>query len=56
MLDYCCGSGGKSLAIAHYLEGKGQIYLHDPNEKVLQRAKKRFQKIGITNVQFHNNE
>ena len=30
VLDYCSGSGGKSLAISHLLEGKGQIFLHDP--------------------------
>ncbi|EKE08739.1 MAG: hypothetical protein ACD_17C00018G0001, partial [uncultured bacterium] len=28
-LDYCSGSGGKALAIAPLMQGKGQVYLHD---------------------------
>lgn len=56
MLDFCSGSGGKSLAIAHLLKGKGQIFLHDPRIKTIENAKKRFQKANITNVQFHTNE
>jgi 16S rRNA (cytosine967-C5)-methyltransferase len=35
VLDYCSGSGGKSLAISHLLDGKGQLYLHDPRAKML---------------------
>ena len=38
----CSGSGGKSLAIAHLLKGRGQLFLHDPREKVLLNAKHRF--------------
>lgn len=56
MLDYCSGSGGKSLAISHLLDGKGQIYLHDPRQKTLENAKKRFQRAGVQNVQFHYDE
>ena len=56
VLDFCSGSGGKSLAIAHLLEGKGQIFLHDPRVSSLENAKKRFKKAGITNVQYHENE
>jgi 16S rRNA (cytosine967-C5)-methyltransferase len=56
VLDFCSGSGGKSLAISHLLEGKGQIYLHDPRESTLLNAKKRFHRAGATNVQFHSNE
>lgn len=56
MLDFCSGSGGKSLAISHLLEGKGQLFLHDPREKILENAKKRFQKVGAQNIQFHKDE
>ncbi len=28
ILDYCGGSGGKSLAIAHLLNNTGQIFVH----------------------------
>lgn len=56
VLDYCGGSGGKSLAIAHLLQGKGQIFVHEPREVALGKAKKRFNRAGINNVQFHSNE
>jgi 16S rRNA (cytosine967-C5)-methyltransferase len=41
VLDYCSGSGGKTLAFAHHLEGKGQIFLHDIRKGVLIEAQKR---------------
>ncbi len=52
VLDYCSGSGGKSLAFGTRMQGKGQIYLHDVRETVLQQAKKRMNRAGIQNVQF----
>lgn len=48
--DYCAGSGGKTLAFAHLLEGKGQIYVCDNRNFVLTEAKRRFKKAGISNV------
>ncbi|MCH9629268.1 MAG: Ribosomal RNA small subunit methyltransferase B [Chlamydiia bacterium] len=54
VLDYCAGAGGKSLAFAHKLEGKGQIYIHDIRERVLLEAKKRFKRAGIQNAQTWN--
>lgn len=52
VLDYCAGSGGKSLALAHLLEKSGQIYLHDLRPHILLEAKKRFKRAGIQNAQF----
>ncbi|MBI5273977.1 MAG: RsmB/NOP family class I SAM-dependent RNA methyltransferase [Chlamydiales bacterium] len=52
VLDYCAGSGGKSLAYAYRLEGKGQIFLHDIRLPVLDQAKKRFNRAGIQNYQL----
>jgi len=52
VLDYCSGSGGKTLAFAYRLEGKGQIYLHDIRPFALQEAKKRLRRAGIQNVQI----
>ena len=49
VLDYCCGSGGKTLAFAHKLEGKGQLYLHDVRPHVLTEAKKRLKRAGVQN-------
>ncbi|NGX61035.1 MAG: Ribosomal RNA small subunit methyltransferase B [Chlamydiae bacterium] len=51
VLDYCAGSGGKTLAFAHQMEGKGQIYLHDVRRGVLDQAKKRLKRAGIQNGQ-----
>lgn len=51
VLDYCSGSGGKTLAFAPRLTGKGQIYLHDIRPSVLVEAKKRLKRAGIQNAQ-----
>ena len=52
VLDYCAGSGGKALAFAHKLAGKGQIYLHDIRPTALAKAKIRLRRAGIENAQF----
>ncbi|MCB1149695.1 MAG: RsmB/NOP family class I SAM-dependent RNA methyltransferase, partial [Chlamydiia bacterium] len=52
VLDFCSGSGGKTLAFAHKLRGTGQLYLHDIRLNALQEAKKRMKRAGIENVQF----
>lgn len=52
-LDYCAGSGGKTLAFASKMEGKGQIFLHDVRKIALSQAKKRLKRAGIQNAQFH---
>lgn len=51
VLDFCSGSGGKTLAFAPFMEGKGQIYLHDIRKHVLIEAKKRLCRAGIQNAQ-----
>ncbi len=50
-LDYCAGSGGKSLAIAPKLQERGQLFLHDIRPAILQEAKKRLKRAGIQNAQ-----
>lgn len=52
VLDYCAGSGGKTLAFAHRMQNKGQIYLHDVRSYILQQAKKRLRRAGIQNAQI----
>lgn len=54
VLDYCAGSGGKTLAFAHQLKGKGQIYLHDIRIPALLEAKKRLKRAGVQNAQILN--
>lgn len=51
VLDYCSGSGGKTLAFAHLLQGRGQIYLHDIRPQILQEARRRLKRAGIQNSQ-----
>jgi 16S rRNA (cytosine967-C5)-methyltransferase len=52
VLDYCAGSGGKTLAFAHKMKQKGQIYLFDTREQILLQAKKRLKRSGIQNAQI----
>lgn len=52
ILDFCAGAGGKSLAIAPKLQGKGTLYLHDIRHNAIQEAKKRCERAGIHNVQY----
>jgi 16S rRNA (cytosine967-C5)-methyltransferase len=50
-LDYCAGSGGKSLAVAPRLSGRGQLFLHDIRPQILLEARKRLKRAGIQNAQ-----
>ena len=52
ILDYCSGSGGKTLAFAPKLKGQGQIYLHDIRTRPLIEAKKRLKRAGVENAQI----
>lgn len=58
LLDYCAGSGGKSLAIAPKMKERGQIFLHDIRPHALMEAKKRLKRAGIQNAQVlpHNSD
>ncbi len=51
VLDFCAGSGGKSLAIAPKMQGKGQLFLHDIRKHTLLEAKKRLKRAGVQNAQ-----
>ncbi|HEX2582774.1 MAG TPA: RsmB/NOP family class I SAM-dependent RNA methyltransferase [Chlamydiales bacterium] len=52
VLDYCSGSGGKTLAIAPKMGGKGELYLHDIRARSLQEAVLRLRRAGIQNAQI----
>eukprot|EP00931_Biecheleriopsis_adriatica_P031252 TRINITY_DN18350_c0_g1_i1.p1 TRINITY_DN18350_c0_g1~~TRINITY_DN18350_c0_g1_i1.p1 ORF type:complete len:384 (+),score=66.86 TRINITY_DN18350_c0_g1_i1:108-1259(+) len=49
VLDYCAGSGGKSLCIAPPMLGRGQVFLHDTRDMKLFESRRRFRKAGIHN-------
>lgn len=52
IMDYCSGSGGKSLAFAPLMEKSGQIYLHDIRPHILLECRKRLRRAGIENGQI----
>lgn len=49
-IDYCCGAGGKSLAVAALLSGQGMIEAHDIDMRRLEQLKPRMQRLGIRNI------
>jgi len=51
VLDYCAGSGGKTLAFAPAMQHKGQIHVHDIRPFALLEARKRLKRAGIQNSQ-----
>lgn len=50
VIDYCAGAGGKSLAIASFLNGKGKIEAHDIDWHRLEQIKPRLERLNIKNV------
>ena len=52
VLDYCAGGGGKTLALAAEMEGKGRIVAMDIEERRLAKAKPRLTKAGIHNFEL----
>lgn len=51
VMDYCAGSGGKSLAFAPRMLNRGQIFLHDVRSFSLQECRIRLRRAGIQNAQ-----
>ncbi|MGZ3632806.1 MAG: RsmB/NOP family class I SAM-dependent RNA methyltransferase [Parachlamydiaceae bacterium] len=56
VLDYCSGSGGKTLAFAPQMQSKGQIFLHDVRAFALDEARKRLKRARIQNAQIVHSE
>lgn len=52
VLDYCSGSGGKTLAFAYKMQNRGQIFLHDIRPWALMECRKRLRRAGIQNAQI----
>jgi 16S rRNA C967 or C1407 C5-methylase (RsmB/RsmF family) len=51
VVDACAGAGGKTLAIADAMGGKGRIYSYDTSEKKLQALRRRATHAGYNNIQ-----
>ncbi|MFN3609945.1 MAG: RsmB/NOP family class I SAM-dependent RNA methyltransferase [Hyphomonas sp.] len=52
VLDFCAGGGGKTLALAAQMDGKGQIYAYDIDGKRLSALVPRLKRSGAQNVQL----
>lgn len=52
VLDYCAGGGGKTLAIAAALSGKGQVFAYDIDGRRLSALIPRLKRSGAHNVQL----
>ncbi len=52
VLDYCSGGGGKTLALAAALEGKGQVHAYDIDGRRLSAIIPRLKRSGAHNVQL----
>ncbi|MBE6452003.1 MAG: RsmB/NOP family class I SAM-dependent RNA methyltransferase [Alphaproteobacteria bacterium] len=52
IIDYCCGAGGKSLAISNILNNQGKILAHDINSKRLEAIKPRISRLGVKNIEL----
>ena len=49
VLDFCGGSGGKSLAFGPQMQNLGVIYVHDVRDSMLRQAKLRLRRAGVKN-------
>jgi 16S rRNA (cytosine967-C5)-methyltransferase len=54
VLDLCAGAGGKTLALAAMLAGKGQVYATDEDGRRLAPLFARLERSGARNVQVRN--
>jgi 16S rRNA (cytosine967-C5)-methyltransferase len=51
VVDLCAGGGGKTLAMAAAMEGKGQLYATDDDKRRLAPIHDRLERAGARNVQ-----
>ncbi len=51
--DYCAGAGGKTLALAAAMNNKGRIVALDVLGNRLEKAKLRFRRAGVHNIETH---
>lgn len=51
VVDACAGAGGKTLAIADALKGRGRVFAYDTAEVKLQALRRRASRAGYRNIQ-----
>lgn len=52
IIDYCCGAGGKSLALSNILNNQGNILAYDIDSKRLENIKPRLSRLKIKNIEL----
>jgi 16S rRNA (cytosine967-C5)-methyltransferase len=52
VVDLCAGAGGKTLALAAAMEGRGQIFATDNDKRRLAPIHERLERAGVRNVQI----
>ncbi len=50
VVDFCAGSGGKTLALGALMQSTGRLYAFDVSEKRLARLKPRLKRSGLSNI------
>lgn len=53
VVDFCAGAGGKTLAIAAAMNNKGRVVACDVAGNRLEKAKLRFRRAGLHNIETH---
>jgi 16S rRNA (cytosine967-C5)-methyltransferase len=51
VVDFCAGAGGKTLALAARMNNKGRVVATDVLARRLERAKERFRRAGLHNIE-----
>lgn len=52
IIDYCCGAGGKALAMSDILHNKGKILAHDIDAKRLVAITPRIKRLKVKNIEL----
>lgn len=52
IVDYCCGAGGKALAMSNLLKGQGHILAYDIDGQRLENIKPRMARMGVHNIEL----
>lgn len=52
IIDYCCGAGGKALAMSDILQNEGKILAHDIDTKRLAAIKPRMARLKVKNIEL----
>lgn len=52
IMDYCCGAGGKSLAVSNCLRNQGHILAYDIDAKRLEAIKPRMARLKVKNIEL----